>query len=75
MSAITTTQQWQPIDTAPKDGTKVLCFNKDWDIPLVLVYEMHYGVGHKCWCWDGDADEESTPTHWIPLPAPPEDEQ
>lgn len=71
--------QWQPIETAPKDGTRV----------LVARYMPPYGwiLGHANWRvvrevsgWVshglgafgelGLAD----PTHWRPLPAPPTQE-
>lgn len=57
---------WQPIETAPKDGTRLLAC---WDIN-----EPSYGV---VWWEDGswveyDADNRvSDPTHWRPLPVSP----
>jgi hypothetical protein len=58
-------QQWQPIDTAPKDGTDV----------LLLLTGGSKRVGN--WarlraCWSVDAlPPVPTPTHWMPLPPPP----
>lgn len=57
---------WQPIETAPKNGTRLLAC---WDIN-----EPSYGV---VWWEDGswveyDADNRvSDPTHWRPLPVSP----
>ena len=61
--------KWQPIDTAPKDGTDVLVFE---DPMMVGAY------------WDTDPRDEGGqiwrilgvceylhPTHWMPLPPAP----
>lgn len=55
---------WQPIDTAPKDGTDI------------LAYLGKGRVGVVCW-WDSppgwySMKSAEQPTHWKPLPAPPE---
>jgi hypothetical protein len=55
---------WQPIETAPKDGTPI----------LLWTYWEHYAVG----AWDGTGWYDgqyswSDATHWMPLPASPED--
>jgi hypothetical protein len=67
---------WQPIETAPKDGTTILgadfcSFTNQWNISTVS--------------WDGAwslvitgayaEDDKWNPTHWMPLPTPPEQEQ
>jgi len=57
---------WQPIETAPKDGTCVLVFvaARD-DLPsFVTTCAWHKDAG---WC----ADELRSVTHWMPLPDPP----
>jgi hypothetical protein len=58
--------EWQPIETAPKDGTRLL---------LIIDHGEH---GDKIWTglWaDGWAvsygKPENAPTHWKPLPQPP----
>jgi len=54
---------WQPIETAPKDGTTIL----GWDtIEHVLLF-WHDGA----WRENALADNPIPPTHWMPLPAPP----
>jgi len=66
---------WQPIETAPKDGTCILIFDGK------EVHEANWG---RSWLesvdnWAApfsDQDEqggryEFTPTHWMPMPGPP----
>jgi Protein of unknown function (DUF551) len=64
---------WQPIETAPKDGRNI------------LIYHVYYDHGYYTECWwntDGatedkwrDAREcdmiEGDKTHWMTLPKPP----
>lgn len=58
--------QWQPIETAPRDGSAVWVYAAPRD-----------GLsGFQCWCvWHQDAgwcvDELRIVTHWRPLPEPP----
>ena len=61
---------WQPIETAPKDGTWIL---------LTEVLEGQMITGHPFilywddrWGW-GDiyGKRDVNPTHWMPLPDPP----
>ena len=66
-------QEWQPIETAPKDGTSVLISNG------VSVGEAHYEEYAEGWFWAGGHSTDAvdykvwTPTHWRPLPPPPKD--
>jgi hypothetical protein len=67
---------WQPIDTAPKDGTKILVFD---GVDMTTVRWMD---GRSEW-WPGEWQlvcagmnaeecEFYKPTHWMPLPEPPQ---
>lgn len=67
---------WQPIETAPRDGTSVLGFGRmdgeisgDMGPPSATVMQCRYGewtVTHT------DAySVQVFPTHWMPLPPPP----
>lgn len=69
---------WQPIETAPKEGTGIV--GSAW-------WKMADGVYCLGWLAEGyfdgddwafasfdlDADEYSAPTHWMPLPQPPKE--
>lgn len=59
---------WQPIETAPKDGTEILTCDK--------------GLGFSVRYWGENEDGDNVwlprirgvfPTHWMPLPSPPEE--
>lgn len=75
--------EWQPIETAPRDGTKILVFFKYygwltvfWGVPENSSVSEPY-----IWCLDdykfgpyalrGYCDGEDT--HWMPIPAVPSD--
>ena len=60
-------QGWQPIETAPTDGGEVLVYvGKSYVGGCVVAVKDTNGD----WLdWDGDVWE---PTHWMPLPTPPE---
>jgi hypothetical protein len=65
---------WQPIETAPKDGSRLWLY---WptrnETDRQSVGWWHESV-HGCW-WMDPADTESEgPTHWRELPAPPQKE-
>lgn len=66
---------WQPMDTAPRDGTEILCCAKDPH----LSCRWYRAVAR----WSDDDSMPGTvqgwfwpfairPSHWRPLPAPPD---
>lgn len=58
--------EWQPIETAPKDGSEFIGYvaTSYQGGAVVLHWYKKYG-----WIdWDYDVWE---PTHWMPLPPPP----
>ena len=61
--------QWRPIETAPKDGTRILVFRKK-----ETGYENQI-IGIDYWNSPGwmKSRLRMPPTHWMPLPSPPED--
>lgn len=64
---LTKASEWQPIETAPKDGKTII---------LVVEYGYVYtGIFHN----DGYCQDLTgaglDPTHWMPLPQPPKQEE
>ena len=56
---------WQPIETAPKDGTEFLGFWSNGDMHVVFIDE-------ESECFRAlDAEEWETPLAWQPLPPAP----
>lgn len=64
-------REWQPIDTAPKDGTEVLLLVYGMDTYRSWATDSRWFTelpsGHLFWFDDEDV------THWAPLPKIPED--
>ncbi len=73
---------WQPIETAPKDGTWLLVYEtNDSDGYQPTIHVVHWGIRE----WDGsgktwvtmalgpnpDTYDADRATHWMPLPEPP----
>lgn len=59
---------WQPIETAPKDGTWFLACCRDGIVPRLVRWADRYdrlpiGNDHAVW--------SSLPTHWLPIPDTP----
>lgn len=63
---------WQPIATAPKDGTFILAYWSEEEYPHEFVsrHDVVEWMG-GCWCMS-DGDDVIDPTHWMPLPPAPE---
>jgi hypothetical protein len=62
---------WQPIETAPKDGTRVLIAHTNvwmavaWFWPCNMHWTEDTASGMKL----------NDPTHWMPLPDPPSSDE
>jgi len=66
-----TSKKWMPIESAPKDGTLV-CYDKCWSEDGIALAE---NFGEHWQVLDRDDDTtQFTPTHWQPLPTPPNSE-
>lgn len=64
---------WQPIETAPRDGTDVLLVWRDVDCMIVAHWEPEYD-GPNPYHWEaleGDRYLADAFSHWAPLPEPP----
>ena len=64
--------EWQPIETAPKDGTVFLGYKRG------QFRECYKVPRDDCdmWCFGGTSGADDLfpnikPTHWMPLPKPP----
>ena len=70
--------EWRPIETAPHGDNGVLGFDPDVGIDIIHWSEKCYRPGNKPWSpgWYSSGAFDSgipfTPTHWYPLPDPPD---
>lgn len=72
------TSTWKPIETAPKDGTAILTWKHGWREVEKCRYipPLKTGSYESAGYWElVHAFSEEHPTHWMPLPEPPEDEK
>ena len=67
---------WQPISTAPKDGTNVVVYARRDSKGVIrrtrracYINVAHYEKGYGWLTSPGDYTV--IPTHWLPLPPPP----
>lgn len=73
--------EWQPIDTAPKDGTHILAcpdarYDATWTFAQAPPFVVHYWdnpgeEGFYLSSGGGDLDA-ICPGYWQPLPPPPQ---
>jgi hypothetical protein len=60
--------EWEPIETAPKDGTQVMLY-------FPRRYQGKGGISWGCFIngeWlDSRAIRDDDASHWMPMPAPP----
>ncbi len=64
---------WQPIETAPKDGTDILLAahwrGERWLQGIGRWRDERYQENTPGWGWTWYA----SPSHWMPLPNPPKE--
>jgi hypothetical protein len=63
------TMTWQPIETAPKDGTVVLLWHNNFH-PTIGWYDRGIKLWQEVWehKWEVGGGQ---PTQWMPLPDAP----
>jgi hypothetical protein len=62
---------WQPIETAPKDGTDILVVHRE-NRSFLQIVAWEDGETVFKWCSpDGPDYHENAFSHWMPLPEPP----
>jgi hypothetical protein len=67
--------KWQPIETAPLDGTRILlAMHPDLSVDRVQIgYAAETALWGLCWRFDGEYTVEAPAgaTHWMSLPEHP----
>lgn len=70
--------EWQPIETAPKDGTRILATG-DGTTVVTLWGKANHVPLYSWLLLDVPYDPEDydfwKPTHWQPLPPPPTEQE
>jgi hypothetical protein len=76
--------EWQPIETAPKDGTLVLLYGPcgwdtnvdEYDDKMVRVGSYEEFFDKYVWLSDtaNPYQDRILATHWMPLPNPPKEQ-
>lgn len=64
--------EWQPIETAPRDGTRIFVYCPKLNEPKETI--VAYSMEDTIFPWredDGALLQRDQPTHWMPLPNPP----
>jgi len=73
-----TQPQWQPMDTAPRNGKTVLILTAHGEVKIRCCFEDKYG--QSWWQHDSEHYDDGYPHHetsvvaWMPLPQLPESE-
>ena len=61
--------EWQPIETAPRNGREILIATRSY-LGGVVTVRWEADVPTPTFMdWDGDSYQDAT--HWMPLPEPP----
>ena len=64
---------WKPIETAPKDGTRILIYDpEDWSEDEPPTIYVCFWKGYWCEA-EGEQYTLFKPTHWMELPEEPKE--
>jgi hypothetical protein len=70
--------EWQPIETAPKDGTRILICGGNLRLVEIAYWWDHTTMDHgkitcriEKWCMSGGLGNPE-PKLWMSIPAPPQ---
>lgn len=64
--------EWQPIETAPEDGTKILAYSPRAPGSKIRVTWYRKAEDNASYIGWGEFNMDYwPPTHWMPLPTPP----
>lgn len=63
--------KWLPVDSAPKDGTKILLYRPNAKKRKVLIGRY---CGHAWSLGEGQYAQDKNVSHWKMLPIPPTEE-
>lgn len=72
--------KWQPIESAPQDGTSILVFVNNEQYVVSWIDPDYFPDGDRtpsCWWYVADGKygpyplRGHSPTHWMRLPKPP----
>lgn len=78
VSSLPRPEGWQPISTAPKDGTPILAYQPGGTYGNGVQYPESVGIAY--WreadslnpaMWSGPYNPRDYPTHWMRMPLPP----
>lgn len=62
---------WQPIETAPRDGSSILTCKANGNYAASIRVCWYVVDQYEGRYWRDDGDSEPSPTHWMPIPQPP----
>ncbi len=67
--------KWEPISTAPKDGLTSILGYQRFESGGERMLTMMWSERGGHWSWRADVHSfiAFEPTHWMPLPEPPDD--
>lgn len=64
-------KKWQPIETAPKDGTVILCRHETWSEDIRCRWTDGEWQPERLAYRLGPARHIADPSHWQPANSPP----